>query len=124
MNNSGQIKAVSGLNVAKWLCVLIILAVGIYGNDSYKNIYSAYERALPLLVMAGIAVYIALQTIQGEAFGRLVKESRAEIRRVVWPTRQEATQTTLIVAVVVFIMALILWALDWSLNQLVSLIIG
>jgi preprotein translocase subunit SecE len=54
----------------------------------------------------------------------LVKESRAEIRRVVWPTRQEATQTTLVVGVVVFVMALILWALDWALNQLISLIIG
>jgi preprotein translocase subunit SecE len=124
MSNNGQVKAVSGLNVVKWLCVMAVLAVGIYGNDSYKNIYSVYERALPLLLMAGVAIFIAMQTIQGEAFARLVKESRAEIRRVVWPTRQEATQTTLIVALVVFVMALILWALDWSLNQLVSLIIG
>lgn len=124
MSNNGQVKAVSGLNIVKWLCVLVVLAVGIYGNDSYKNIYSVYERALPLLLMAGVAIFIAMQTVQGEAFGRLVKESRAEIRRVVWPTRQEATQTTLVVALVVFIMALILWALDWSLNQLVSLIIG
>ncbi len=124
MSNNGQVKVVSSLNIVKWLCVLVLLAVGIYGNDSYKNIYSVYERALPLLLMTGVAIFIAMQTIQGEAFGRLVKESRAEIRRVVWPTRQEATQTTLIVALVVFIMALILWALDWSLNQLVSLIIG
>ena len=124
MSNNGQVKAVSGLNIVKWLCVLVVLAIGIYGNDSYKNIYSVYERALPLILMAGVAIFIAMQTIQGEAFGRLVKESRAEIRRVVWPTRQEATQTTLVVALVVFVMALILWALDWSLNQLVSLIIG
>jgi preprotein translocase subunit SecE len=83
-----------------------------------------YVRALPLLAMAGVAAFVALQTQRGGAFLRLVKESRAEIRRVVWPTRKEATQTTLVVAVFVFIMALILWFVDWALSQIISLIIG
>jgi preprotein translocase subunit SecE len=45
-------------------------------------------------------------------FWNLIKGSRTEIRKVVWPTRQETTQTTMIVVVFVFVMALILWALD------------
>ena len=49
---------------------------------------------------------------------------RSEIRKVVWPTRQETTQTTLIVVAVVLVMALLLWGLDSLLGWLVSMIVG
>jgi len=55
---------------------------------------------------------------------QLLKSSRTEIRKVVWPTRQETTQTTLIVVVFVFIMALILWGIDSVLGWLVGMVIG
>jgi preprotein translocase subunit SecE len=54
----------------------------------------------------------------------LAKEARVEIRKVVWPTRQETTQTTLIVVAVVLVMALVLWGLDSLLGWLISLIVG
>ncbi|WP_438504165.1 preprotein translocase subunit SecE [Acinetobacter towneri] len=53
-----------------------------------------------------------------------MKEARVEIRKVVWPTRQETMQTTLIVVAVVLVMALLLWGLDSLLGWLVSLIVG
>ena len=124
MSDSGQVKVSSGLNIFKWLIVIVILAVGIYGNNFYANDYSVFERTLAVLVLAVPAAFIALQTVQGAAFWKLMKESRTEIRRVVWPTRQETTQTTLIVVLVVIVMALILWGLDWFLNLLVSWLIG
>ena len=114
----------AALNAIKWLLVTLIVGVGVYGNNLYSNDYSVFERTLALLPMAAIAIFIGLRTAQGAAFSRLVKESRAEIRRVVWPSRQETNQTTLIVVVVVLIMALMLWAMDWVLVKLVSLIIG
>ena len=124
MSNSGQIKAANGLNVFKWLIVIAITSIGVYGNSYYANDYGVFERTLALLVLAVPAIFIALQTVQGAAFWRLVKESRTEIRRVVWPTRQETSQTTLVVVLVVIVMALILWGLDWFLNLLVSWLIG
>ena len=54
----------------------------------------------------------------------LAKEARVEIRKVVWPTRQETTQTTLIVVVMVIFVGLILWALDSTLSWSVSGLIG
>lgn len=54
----------------------------------------------------------------------LAKEARVEIRKVVWPSRQETTQTTLIVVAVVLVMALLLWGLDSLLGWLVSMIVG
>lgn len=124
MNNSVQEKPFAGVDLLKWLAVISVLGIGIYGNSHYANDYSVYMRALPLMLLAAAAVFVAMQTVHGVAFGRLVKESRAEIRRVVWPTRKEATQTTLIVLLFVFVMALILWLIDWTLNQLVSLVMG
>jgi preprotein translocase subunit SecE len=53
-----------------------------------------------------------------------MKEAQVEVRRVVWPTRQEVNQTTLVVVAVVLVMAVILWGLDSLLGWLASLIIG
>ena len=58
------------------------------------------------------------------SFWNLAKAARVEIRKVVWPTRQETTQTTLIVLGVVLLMALILWGLDSLLGWIVSSVIG
>jgi len=54
----------------------------------------------------------------------LLKEARIEIRKVVWPTRPETIQTTLIVVAVVLVMALILWGLDTFLGWIISQFIG
>ena len=124
MGDNVQVKPFAGLDLLKWTFVLAVLVAGIYGNSHFANDYSVYARALLLILMAAVAGFVALNTVHGEAFGRLVKESRSEIRRVVWPTRKEATQTTLIVMLFVLFMALVLWLLDWILNQLVSLVMG
>ena len=79
---------------------------------------------LALLGLAVVAAFVAVQTTQGAAFWKLSKEARTEIRKVVWPTRQESTQTTLMVVAFVVVMALILWGLDTLLSWLASLIIG
>jgi preprotein translocase subunit SecE len=75
-------------------------------------------------VLAVVAGAVALQTTRGQAFFELAKEARIEIRKVVWPTRQETTQTTLIVVAVVLVMALLLWGLDALLGWLVSFVVG
>lgn len=107
----------------KWVIALAIVAGGIYANSYYAAIEPLY-RALAGVVIAGIAVAIALQTEKGAAVWELAREARTEVRKVVWPTPQETTQTTLIVIVVVIFVALILWALDSSLSWGVRGVIG
>ena len=111
------------LDGLKWLVVVLLVAAGIGGNFYYAE-YSLLYRVLGLLVISFIAAFVAVQTVKGAAFWQLAKEARTEIRKVVWPTRQETTQTTLIVVAFVFVMALILWGLDTLLGWLVSLVIG
>ena len=113
----------SRFDVIKWVIVAIIVAAGVYGNHYFAAEPVLY-RAVALVVLGLLAGFVALQTEKGTAFWTLTKEARIEIRKVVWPTRQETTQTTLIVVAVVLIMALILWGLDtllgWIISQFIS----
>jgi len=113
----------SRFDLLKWLVVAALVIVGVVGNQ-YFSAEPILYRVLALIVIAAVAGVIALQTSKGQAFWVLAKEARVEIRKVVWPTRQETTQTTLIVVAVVLIMALLLWGLDSLLGWLVSLIVG
>ena len=113
----------SSFDGLKWLLVLLIIAGAVAGNIYYSD-QSLLYRVLALVALAVIAAFIAIQTAQGAAFWKLAKEARTEIRKVVWPTRQESTQTTLIVVGFVLLMSLVLWGLDTLLGWLVSLVIG
>ena len=113
----------SKLDGLKWAVVVALVAAGVVGNSVYSE-ESLLYRVIALLVIAGVAGFVALQTAKGAAFFTLFKEAKAEIRKVVWPTRQETTQTTLIVTVVVLIVGLLLWGLDSLLSWGVSGVIG
>lgn len=113
----------SRFDLVKWLVVAALVVVGVVGNQ-YFSAEPILYRVLGLIVLGGVAAFLALQTARGQAFAVLLKEARVEIRKVVWPTRQETTQTTLIVVAVVLVMALLLWGLDSLLGWLVSLIVG
>ncbi|WP_407294882.1 preprotein translocase subunit SecE [Stutzerimonas zhaodongensis] len=110
-------------DLVKWLVVAALVAVAVVGNQYYSAEPILY-RVLALLAFAVVAAFVALQTSKGRAFFVLLKEARVEIRKVVWPTRQETTQTTLIVVAVVLVMALLLWGLDSLLGWLVSMVVG
>ena len=109
----------SRFDAVKWTIVAVLLAVAIVGNSYYNN-QSLLYRVLGILGISAITGLIALQTAKGAAFWALVKGSRTEIRKVVWPTRQETVQTTMIVVVFVLAVALLLWGLDSILGWLVS----
>ncbi|WP_110973396.1 preprotein translocase subunit SecE [Pseudomonas huaxiensis] len=113
----------SRFDLLKWLAVVALVVVGVVGNQYYSASPVLY-RVIVLLILAAAAAFVALQTVKGKSFFALAKEARTEIRKVVWPTRQETTQTTLIVVAVVLVMALLLWGLDSLLGWLISLIVG
>ncbi len=121
--NSKVSDDVSKFDSLKWLVVFAIVAVGVVGNSVYAN-ESLLYRVLALVALAIVAGFVALQTAKGKAFFRLFKEAKNEIRKVVWPTRQETLQTTLIVVVAVLIVGLLLWGLDSLLGWVVSGFIG
>ena len=123
MSSSKEIGVGASLDWLKWGLVGIIVALAVYANWYYQE-QSLFLRVLGLLIAGAAAFLIAVKTETGNAAWNLIKEARSEIRRVVWPTNNETTQTTLVVLVMVFIFSLILWGLDSLLSWSVSSLIG
>ena len=105
-----------------WAAIAVLL-VSIVGYYYFTN-HSDLIRVLGMLAGAAIAVAIALQTSIGKTALAYVQGSRTELRRMVWPTRRETVQTTLMVVVVVLILAIFIWALDIVLAWGVQLLTG
>ncbi|MCP4323998.1 MAG: preprotein translocase subunit SecE [Alteromonadales bacterium] len=123
MNASTEEQPSSSLDTLKWGVIFILLAAAVAGNYVYGE-QSVLIRAVAVVVMVGVAGLIALQTEKGRNAAMFAKEARTEVRKVVWPTRQEAVQTTGIVLVVTLLMSLLLWGLDSVLFWLVGLVTG
>ena len=113
----------SKFDALKWVVVVLLVAVGVVGNSIYAD-QSLLYRVVALLVLGFVAAFVALQTAKGRSFFELVKEAKNEVRKVVWPTRQETLQTTAMVVVVVLLIGLFLWGLDSLLGWMVSSVIG
>ena len=112
-----------GLEVLKWLVVIALLCVAIIGNYLYRDV-NLLLRALSVVILIAAAGGVALLTAKGKATVAFAREARTEVRKVIWPTRQETLHTTLIVAAVTAVMSLILWGLDGILVRVVSFITG
>ncbi len=120
---SKVIQSTNRFDLLKWLVVFVLIAIGVVGNQ-YFGAESLLYRVLALVGLALVAAFVALQTARGRRFAMLLKEARVEIRKVVWPTRPELVQTTLIVVVFVLVVALLLWGMDSLVSLLIAGFIG
>ena len=111
------------LDWLKWLVAVVLLGGAIYANW-YYGAESALYRALGMIAVVLVSAFIAAQTEKGAAIVELAMGARTELRKVVWPTKQERNQTTLIVVAVILLMSLILWGIDSLLSWVASLIMG
>jgi preprotein translocase subunit SecE len=123
LSTGSDTAAQSPLDWLKWLVVVALVSAGVIGNWYYQD-QSVLYRVLALVVLAGLAAFVAGQTERGRAAWQLMKDARNEIRRVVWPKRPETVQTTGIVLVLVVVFGLVLWLLDTVLGWIVSSVIG
>ena len=107
----------------KWLIVAVLIAAGVYFNQRYGN-YAFSLRLMGWFVLVAIALVLAASTVKGEKAREFIRQARIELRKVVWPTRQETVQTTLIVMAVVCVVTLFLWGVDTLLLTLMRWFIG
>jgi preprotein translocase subunit SecE len=80
-------------------------------HSYFKEVRLLY-RVLGLVVIVLMVLGMMLTTDLGRTVWSFVLESKQEVRKVVWPTREETMRTTLLVFAMVFIVGLILWLLD------------
>jgi len=113
----------SSMDNAKLVGSVSLIVAGIYAFY-YFEAYSALIRVIGLLALGAIAVALAYQTAIGQRIWQFALDSRMEVRKVVWPTRQETLQTTLVVFIMVLIMGVLLWLFDMLLVTIVKFLTG
>jgi preprotein translocase subunit SecE len=110
-------------DIFKWIAAFALAAAAVVGNYLYGEL-SVVIRAAAVVVLIAAALGVAATTTKGKQAISFARESRMEVRKVVWPTRQETMQTTLIVLAVSIVMALVLWGIDGIMVRLVSFVTG
>lgn len=107
------------------LAASLALLAGALGAFYYfADDVNALLRTLGLLAAVAVALALAYKTELGQTVWSYITGARSELRKVVWPSRQESVQATLMIAVVVLITALLLWGLDSLLLWGVKLLTG
>ena len=122
MNSRAEDRSAS-LDVIKLAVSAFLLIVGIFAFYYLASV-SALLRVIGLLVIGGAAVAVALQTAPGRLVWQFVADARMEVRKVVWPSRQETLQTTLVVIVMVLVVGITLWLFDMLLMAILRFLTG
>ena len=109
--------------------IKLVIAAGVIVGGLYSYYYYEFDLALPvrvLIVLAGtgFGIAIGMTSTQGQRLWQFIQGSRVEIRKVIWPTRQETTQTAIAVFVFTLIMAVFFWLLDSGLLWLTRRLVG
>jgi preprotein translocase subunit SecE len=124
MNAQAEESAESSLlDIIKHVLV-VVLVIGAIGAFYYYSELSQLYRVLGLVVTMVVAAAIFFTTATGKRLWVFMMEAKQEVRKVVWPTREETTRTTLLVFAMVFIVGLVLWLLDMFLLWGVKLLTG
>ena len=109
--------------------IKLLLAAATIIGGLYSYYYFEFEVSLPLRVLmvlggTGAGIAIAMASTQGQRLWHFIQGSRVEIRKVIWPTKQETTQTAIAVFVFTLIMGVFFWILDSGLLWLTRKLVG
>ena len=124
MSTQTEIPQSGVLDTIKLLISAFALVGGLYAYYYYEADVAQALRVLMVLggTIAGIG--IAMTSVQGQRLWHFIQGSRVEIRKVIWPTKQETTQTAIAVFVFTLIMMLFFWLLDSGLLWLTQELVG
>src|SRR5690606_14140604 len=111
------------VDILKLLIAAVVLVGGLFGYYWYLE-WSQPVRVLLVLAGTIAGVGIAMTSTQGRRLWAFIQGSRIEIRKVVWPTKQETAQTAIAVFVFTLILALFFWGLDSFLLWLTRTLVG
>ena len=113
----------SNLDTFKLAVALVLLGGAVFAFYWYED-QSLLMRVLGLLGVAAVSILIASQTALGRSTWTFIGSTRTEVRKVVWPTRAETTQTALAVLVIVLLLGVVIWLLDMFILWAVRLLTG
>ncbi len=112
------------LDIIKLLIAAAALIGGLYAYYYYEADVAQALRVLMVLGGTAVGIGIAMTSTQGQRLWHFIQGSRVEIRKVVWPTRTETTQTAIAVFIFTLILMLFFWLLDTGLLWLTRRLVG
>jgi len=121
--NAQAEEVTSVADIVKLVLSPIFVIAGIAAFYYFSDLQLLY-RVLILVAIVGSAIGICFTTAKGRSLWGFMLESKQEFNRIVWPTKDEAVRTTLLVFVMVFIVGLVLWLLDMFLFWGVQLLMN
>ena len=113
----------TALDALKLAAGVVILAAGIAGFYLLVDL-PIWLRWIIVLAALVVGALVGLQSYQGKEFWGFVQSSRIELRKVVWPNRQETMQVTLVVFVMIIVLGLFFWGVDTLLALLTKWLTG
>jgi preprotein translocase subunit SecE len=119
-----QTAAPAGADTAKLVAAIILVLGGIFAFYAFKSRPEVWASWVALFGGFAVAILIVAFSQYGRNFSQFVLESRVELRKVFWPTRQETMTTTLVVFVFVVITATFFWLLDLLLASVTRFFTG
>jgi preprotein translocase subunit SecE len=113
--------ASSAGDIVKYALALALVVAGLVVWWWFAGQWATPLRALAVVGGLVLGAVVFLATAKGRDTREFLVESRFELRKVVWPTRQEALRMTWIVGVVVIVLSLLLGGFDWIIQELLQL---
>jgi preprotein translocase subunit SecE len=104
-------ESANAADIAKLAAGVVILAGGIAAFYMLGDL-PIWLRWIIVLAALVAGAFVGLQSHQGQTFAAFVQSSRIELRKVVWPNRQETMQVTLVVFVMIIVLGLFFWGVD------------
>ena len=111
------------VDTAKLALSGVIALAGLVAYYYFPDV-PTFLRALGILVAVALATVVALTSLQGQKLWKFIQGARIELSKVVWPTREETIQTTIVVLVVALIGGVLFWVLDFFLLWITTRITG
>lgn len=113
----------TALDALKLAAGVVILAAGVAGFYLLVDL-PIWLRWILVLAALAAGSLVSLQSHQGKTFWQFVQSSRVELRKVVWPNRQETMQVTLVVLVMIVVLGLFFWGVDTLLGLVTKWLTG
>lgn len=117
-------KASSAVDKAKWIFATAVVVIAGYANSHYSADFPMLYRFIALVAIGLLALFLISTTKNGQAFIQLTREARLEMKKVVWPKKNETLITSGFVVAAVMFSSLVLWAVDYILKNVISAILG
>jgi preprotein translocase subunit SecE len=114
-----QPRGTSAADIGKLVLAVLVLAAGIFAYSWFDNTAPGSVRLAGVLVALVAALAIGAFTGPGRRARNFIAESQFEMRKVVWPTRDETLKTTLVIIAVVIVLSLLLGLIDLILKSVV-----